>query len=589
MKRILGLTALASIMLGESIVGISVAIAEQPLFLAYPPNNHQTTSDRIFLIGTASSEGEVLINGQSIERSKAGHFAPTFPLKMGENLFSLRYKNQEIQVKVTRIASQSEMPVGVAFTPDSLTPASDLARLPNELICFGAIAPTNATVSVRLDNQIIPLFLQSLTIQLPPNSAVLTSTNQPTKSTLGNYQGCSTFSRVGNLGNPSFQLTLDGTTMTQPGTGKIEIISPSKLEVIEVTAEAGVARTGPSTDHSRLTPLPKGTMASVTGVEGDWLRLDYGGLIKREETRSLPHNIPPKSIIRGINYRQVEGATEIIFPLQFPVPISVQQGEKTLTLTLYNTTAQTDTIKLNDDPIIKRLDWQQIAPGQIQYVFNLKSEQQWGYDIRYEGTSLILSLRHSPKLPKDNSTALQGIKILLDPGHGGTETGARGPNGYTEKEVNLVVSKLLQKELLKRGATVYLTREEDQELSLPERVARINQIKPTISLSIHYNALPDGGDAINTEGVGIFWYHPQAHELAIFLHHYLVKNLNRPSYGVFWNNLALTRPHTAPSVLLELGFMINPEEFEWITNPQEQEKLAQTLADGIVEWFGTIQ
>jgi N-acetylmuramoyl-L-alanine amidase len=35
--------------------------------------------------------------------------------------------------------------------------------------------------------------------------------------------------------------------------------------------------------------------------------------------------------------------------------------------------------------------------------------------------------------------------------------------------------------------------------------------------------------------------------------------------------------------------MINPEEFEWITNPQEQEKLAQTLADGIVEWFGTIQ
>jgi N-acetylmuramoyl-L-alanine amidase len=53
---------------------------------------------------------------------------------------------------------------------------------------------------------------------------------------------------------------------------------------------------------------------------------------------------------------------------------------------------------------------------------------------------------------------------------------------------------------------------------------------------------------------------------------------------VFWNNLALTRPHVAPSVLLELGFMINPTEFEWITDPQAQAQLAETLAAGVAEW-----
>jgi len=53
---------------------------------------------------------------------------------------------------------------------------------------------------------------------------------------------------------------------------------------------------------------------------------------------------------------------------------------------------------------------------------------------------------------------------------------------------------------------------------------------------------------------------------------------------VFWNNLALTRPSVAPAVLLELGFMINPVEFEWIVNSREQKKLAHTLADGIVQW-----
>ncbi|MGB3760524.1 MAG: N-acetylmuramoyl-L-alanine amidase, partial [Rivularia sp. (in: cyanobacteria)] len=73
--------------------------------------------------------------------------------------------------------------------------------------------------------------------------------------------------------------------------------------------------------------------------------------------------------------------------------------------------------------------------------------------------------------------------------------------------------------------------------------------------------------------------------LAIYLHNYLVEKLDRPSYGVFWNNLALTRPEAAPSLLLELGFMSNPEEFEWVSNPKQQKKLARTLADGIVKWL----
>ena len=75
----------------------------------------------------------------------------------------------------------------------------------------------------------------------------------------------------------------------------------------------------------------------------------------------------------------------------------------------------------------------------------------------------------------------------------------------------------------------------------------------------------------------------------MFLHQYLVDSLNRPDAGTFWNNLALTRPHTAPSILLELGFMINPDEFEWITNSIEQQKLAKAIAQGIKEWFASVE
>lgn len=570
-------------------VGItSVAWAEQPLFVAYPPDGHETTAAQIFLIGTAPPEGDVTVNGQRIERSPAGHFAPSFALKPGENTFTLRYQNQELTLRVNRTEATPPAPVGTAFAEGSLTPAVNIARLPNEPICFSAVAPARSEVSVSLSDQTVALLPQASSVDLPPNSAVLTLSNQPIATTATTYQGCMVAANSGELGIPQFQLSHDGSTLKQPAAGRVTVLSPAQLEIVEVTANSGTARSGPSTDYSRLTPLPKGTRASVTGTEGEWLRLDYGAWIKAAETQVIPNAGLPRTLIRSIRARSVGEWTEIAFPLQVPVPVSVQQGDRTFTLTLHNTTAQTDTILLSDDPIIERLDWQQIAPGQVQYVFNLKSQQQWGYKLRYDGTTLILSLRHPPQLSRSEQAkqrSLAGIRILLDPGHGGPEDlGSRGPNGYPEKDVALTVSELLRQRLEAQGATVLMTRQADIDLYPQDRAAMIDQLAPTIALSLHYNALPDEGDAVNTAGIGSFWYNAQAHSLASFLHRYLVDNLDRPSYGVFWNNLALTRPTTAPSVLLELGFMINPNEFEWVTDPQAQEQLADALAAGITEW-----
>ncbi|OUL24791.1 N-acetylmuramoyl-L-alanine amidase [Nostoc sp. T09] len=611
MKKLVGLVILSLI------VTSSVALADSSLVVVFPNTNYQTSAEKIFFLGTAPSDGQVLVNGKPITRSKAGHFAPSFPLQLGDNLFTVRHQNQELQIKVTRLTTQPQLPQGLAFAKDSLTPAADIARLPGELICFSAIAPSNASVSVNLANQTIALAPQPIKAQLPNNLAALTGNNQPANQSIaGRYEGCTIAQKpdspiesssliYGNnifssalipdsgknidLGKPEFRLTLNGQTVTQSGTGKIEILTPIKLPVVEVTADSGVARTGPSTDHSRLTPLPKGTRATVTGKEGEWLRLDYGAWINSKETQVLPGAISPRTIIRSVGYRQLPSATEIVFPLEVPVPVRVQQSDRSFSLTLYNTTAQTDIVRTDDSPLISRLDWQQVAPGQVKYTFNLKKSQQWGYQLRYEGTSLVLALRHPPIIKDKTRKPLSGIKILLDPGHGGKESGASGPTGYLEKDVNLVVSKLLRDELVKRGATVVLTREDDKEVSLGERQVIITKEEPAIALSIHHNSLPDDGNAEKIKGFAAFWYNTQAHSLALFLHNYVVKNLGRPSYGVFWDNLALTRPTAAPSVLLELGFMSNPNEFEQVVNPQEQKKMAKVLADGISEWFRKVQ
>ncbi len=561
--------------------GLVMAQSSQTLNIVYPPTTHETTAAQIFVIGTAPPTHPVTINGQPItQRSPAGHFAPSIPLQVGPNTITITAGEQRQTLTITRTA-----PAPVT-TLNILEPAANWTRLPGELICFSAQAPANSQIQVKIANQTIPLNPSPGLANLPPNNAVLTSQNQPEALTSPNYRGCTQFTQPGNYGRPLFHWQRGTQQKTETAPGEIRIFDPTQLFSVEVTrALGGVARTGPSTNFSRLTPLPPGTQATVTGQTGDFFRLDYGAWINQTETEILPPGQLPDATIRSIASQKVGDWTEIRFPLDRPVPIALDAGTKTFDLTLFNTTAQTDTIRLDADPVIQRLDWSQTRPGEITYRFNLHHEQQWGYRVRYEGSTLILSLRYPPKLGPKNQP-LSGIKILLDAGHGGPEDlGARGPTGYPEKAVTLILSQLLETELQKRGATVIQTRTTDIDLDLAPRVIAIDQAEPTLALSLHYNALPDAGDALNTKGIGVFWYQAQSHSLAIFLEDYLATNLNRPHYGVFWNNLALTRPTVAPTVLLEFGFMINPWEFEWITDPQAQKQLAQVLADGIQAWL----
>ena len=571
-----------------SAISVLPVQAHETFDIVYPPRKHNTRASKIFLIGTAPARGDVLINGEPIQnRSKSGHFAPSVPLEIGQNEFVVEYQGKTITLNINRVSNDVVLPQGFGFDEKSLKPSVPVALMPNEPICFKAIATPKQSVSVMLGDQKIPLPESSSAVELPPNSAVLTLDNKPQAQTAsGIYSGCTEFNQPGLKGTPKFVLS-NGAGQTQEVSqdDSVEIFNPANLSKIQVQSEQGVARTGPSTNYSRLTPLPKGTEAWVTGRHGEWVRLDYGAWIKAKEVSYIPQSGGRYSIIRSVISRDTPDWTEVVFPLENPVPVSVEQDSKSLTLTLHNTIAQTDTIYVPPDEVIDRLDWSHPEETKAKYQFNLKTNQAWGYKLRYDDTSLILSLRKPPKLGS-NRKSLKGAKIVLDAGHGSVnDLGARGPNAYPEKDVTLLVTKLLRDELEKRGAEVIMTREGDDDLWPHDRVEVIDAAEPHLAVSIHYNALPDAGDAENTKGIGTFWYHTQAYDFSVFMHDYLTSKLGRESYGVFWNNLALTRPTVTPSILLELGFMINPEEFEWIADPKAQVQLGKAMGDGITEWF----
>jgi N-acetylmuramoyl-L-alanine amidase len=317
---------------------------------------------------------------------------------MGANTFTFTQGAETLTLTVTRLPLGPTLPATLGFAENSLFPSQDIARRPEDLVCLSAVAPANATVTANLADTTLPLVPQENVVELPPNSAVLTDQTSPYAiDGPSHYESCFFPPQTGDLGQPTYALTYNGETVTAQAEGQISILSATPFEVAEVTAEAGTARTGPSTNYSRLTPLPRGTRAAITAREGDWLRLDYGGWIRASETQVTEASVPPRSLIRGVSSQPIPGWTEVYFPLQVPVPVSIDQSADRLTLTLHNTIPQTDTIYIDDDPVIQRLDWRPLLPDQAQYRFQFKTDQQWGYKLRYDGTTLVLSLRHPPQ------------------------------------------------------------------------------------------------------------------------------------------------------------------------------------------------
>ncbi len=558
------------------------------LQVVYPPAAHTTTASQIFLIGSAPAQGQVLVNGNPIRRNKRGHFSPSFPLAPGVNQFRLQYNDQTTTIVVTREANVPEIPNKLEFGQDSLYPNIPIARLPGDRICFEAIAPLGSSVIAKLGNTEIPL-VSTQTTAIALNASVLTERTEASTFD-GRYAGCTVLkTTTQNSIIPIYELQWQGQRLTQSAKGSIEILNPQQLPTIEVIVPFGTIRTGSTTDFARLTPLPQGTRAKVTGQDGAWWRLNYGAgnsvWIKQAETQELTRSsLPVHSILRGVTSRTRNDWTDIRFPLEQPVPFSIQQGDRTLAITLHHTVSQSDILKLVRNPAIDRITWQQVNPETLTYTLHFKTSRQWGYKTQYQGHQLILSVKNPPEV--STTQPLAGMKILLDPGHGGPEDlGARGNGGIPEKDVTLKVSKLLRDRLVQKGATVILTREDDIDLGPNERAQLIAKTEPTIALSLHYNALPDEGNAEKTQGIAMFWYQPQAQPLAQYLHDYLTQKLGRSSYGIYWNNLAVTRPAIAPTVLLELGFMIHPDEYDWITDSQAQTQLVETLATGIESWF----
>ena len=175
--------------------------------------------------------------------------------------------------------------------------------------------------------------------------------------------------------------------------------------------------------------------------------------------------------------------------------------------------------------------------------------------------------------------------VVIDAGHGGEDYGAIRFN-TNEKDLNLSLAKLVEKNLKDKKIHTKMIRDKDFFVELAQRSETANNIKPDVFVSIHHNAsLKD-----EIKGIETHWWREDSIQLAEIVHKHLTKDKNlkewnTPNRGLYKSQFYVINHTEAPSILLELGFMSNEEELKRIKDKDVQEKEARAIADGIIEYL----
>lgn len=167
--------------------------------------------------------------------------------------------------------------------------------------------------------------------------------------------------------------------------------------------------------------------------------------------------------------------------------------------------------------------------------------------------------------------------VVIDPGHGGNDSGTRAVNGMNEKTLTLDVARRLKPLLEDRGYHVVMTRSEDKTVSLAQRVAISNAEPKSIFVSIHFNASPSR----RPSGVETYYYYRPSEPLAAAISKELGCSKKCHHRGVKQEIFYVLNHNRRPATLVELGFISNRKENTAIQKPATRQLLAEQIDQGI--------
>ena len=205
---------------------------------------------------------------------------------------------------------------------------------------------------------------------------------------------------------------------------------------------------------------------------------------------------------------------------------------------------------------------------------------------------LCMFVQNQKELPVMASLPLEKIEVVIDAGHGGLDNGAIS-GGKNEDDLNLKIAMQLKTSLESQGAIVYLTRDGDYDMTKRDylyskqddmylRVKEIDQYEADFLISIHLNA------SVSTSvwGSQVFYYNHSAEGkiLANSIHQKML-SVTGSRKSISGSNFKVLKDTQTLGVLIECGFITNPNERGQLSSSSYHQKLAQTITEGLIEYI----
>jgi N-acetylmuramoyl-L-alanine amidase len=185
-------------------------------------------------------------------------------------------------------------------------------------------------------------------------------------------------------------------------------------------------------------------------------------------------------------------------------------------------------------------------------------------------------------LPMSDRISSDRPKIVIDPGHGGDDSGAVGIDGLREKDIILPISLDVAEILKKQNIEVVLTRDSDYFISLEGRTDLANRVDADLFVSIHANAISLSRPDVS--GLETYYY-DSGRRLAELIHWSVLNGVNINDRSIRRARFYVLRHSAMPAVLVEVGFVTGAEDASRLSDPDHRHQMAEAIARGIIEYI----
>lgn len=529
------------------------------LLITSPENGYRTTDQKVSVTGVADPGKALTVNGQTLSVTEHGYFCAYLPLQMGQNTFTFVSGEQKRAITLTRYETQSNPEiVNEYFKPDSAYPVSESFFFAGQQVELSIYALPELDVYANFMGKEIQLYPSSKSSD--GFSLYSAAVNVPNIMCSRSHQTPVTFYVKTDTGNVQFDKSGSSYVISEP----VTLYTKYECYVYNEVSN------GSTMENYQL---PAGAKLKAVAMANGMYLLQSGKWINKDNVDTAPPESTPLDIDES-KYTRVDLTFDSVPNFQGRVNES-----GTFILELYG---------VEDDPQVIAQD-KGISVSLIKYgtgtnaVFYSESGAVEGFYIKNTDENTL-----SVWLYSNRHGGLQGKTIAIDPGHGGDDSGAVGPagaDGVLEEDLNLSVSYVLAQKLTQAGANVILTRDDASTLPLDQRSVMIRSFKPDISISIHHNSVGRGSDFNNASGTVVLYSRETAIPLSKAVAERITAGLYIPNAGYKAQNLSLCRDYRYPCILIECGFVCNPQEYEKLLTREYKEMLCDNIVASLNEYF----